>query len=486
MLNYINMTAGTLLHMANKGPEDKFLYGNPKMTYFKNVFTKARNFSFEFNKVTKSDGKIDLGRTVRVEIPSIGDLLSGVYLDFKLKDLKRTQNYTQKNTITDSNGLVALQVDDSLEPVFTSYVNGVGYNIIKEIKLLIGGVMIQKLNAELIFLINELHTDYNKTFSFRKMTRYSTTFSTGNTNQQNMTCHVQLPFFFSKDPGQYLPLCALTSSKIELEITLRSFEEILVRDFNTIPTGVVVPGTNGYQISNAELIGLGTVPASNEKYMEDVVGGLEYFDIITQNVYLDPEDQKLFKIAPKLDYMIELYHIGNEEHFNNPTGNSTYRVDIECKHPTKYIMWILQREDVKDAHIYENYSTDFDYRYGQGFYAFDADSHLINGTDIFVNNTAILDGINPVFISKATIYERFKGCNLSPFYVYNFALNPYSNEPTGSFNLSVYKKKSFEVSLVDEAKYTNGAVKTDILFRYYTSYFNILLISDGMAGLLYN
>ena len=91
MLNYINMTAGTLLHMANKGPEDKFLYGNPKMTYFKNVFTKARNFSFEFNKVTKSDGKIDLGRTVRVEIPSIGDLLSGVYLDFKLKDLKRTQ-----------------------------------------------------------------------------------------------------------------------------------------------------------------------------------------------------------------------------------------------------------------------------------------------------------------------------------------------------------------------------------------------------------
>ena len=32
------MVSGTLLHVGTKGPEDKHLYGNPKMTFFKNVF----------------------------------------------------------------------------------------------------------------------------------------------------------------------------------------------------------------------------------------------------------------------------------------------------------------------------------------------------------------------------------------------------------------------------------------------------------------
>ena len=87
------MVSGTLLHVGTKGPEDKFLYGNPKMTFFKNVFVKSRNFVLEYSKIPKSDGSIDLGRTFRIKIPKSGDLLAGIYIDFKLKDLKsRTKN----------------------------------------------------------------------------------------------------------------------------------------------------------------------------------------------------------------------------------------------------------------------------------------------------------------------------------------------------------------------------------------------------------
>tara|TARA_B100000963_G_C22633387_1_gene676195 strand:- start:2620 stop:4065 length:1446 start_codon:yes stop_codon:yes gene_type:complete len=481
------MTAGTLLHMGTKGPEDKFLYGNPKMTYFKNVFTKARNFALEFNKIPKSDGKVDFGKTIRMEIPQTGDLLAGIYFDFRLKDLKRTIPYTEKNVVIDpETDTSSLFIDNTLESRWTSYVNGIGYNIIKDVKLFIGGNLIQTLNAELIYLINEVHTEYNKTFSFRHMTKYSTNFSIGNTNNKNVRCHLQLPFYFSKDPGQYIPICALTNSKIEIQITLREFEECLVRDYNTTLEGAIIAGVDGYQFSGNSTIGKGDIPDTNEMYHEDVSGGIEYFDVITQNIYLDKEDQKLFRIAPKLDYMIELYHIGNQEIFHNPVANSTYSVDIECKHPTKYIIWLLQRDDVNKGHIYENYTFDFELRYGDGFYPFDVDSHLLEETDILVNNTAIMDGIDPIFLSKTQIYERFKGSTLNPFYLYNFALNPNSNEPTGTFNLSVYKKKTFQIRLVDEQNYTNNNKKTDILFRYYTSYFNILLISDGMAGLLYN
>ena len=46
--------------------------------------------------------------------------------------------------------------------------------------------------------------------------------------------------------------------------------------------------------------------------------------------------------------------------------------------------------------------------------------------------------------------------------------------------------KTNQTKLVNEENYTDKSVKSDVLFRYYTSYFDILVITDGMAGLLYN
>ena len=150
ILNYINMVSGNLLQIGLKGSEDRLLYGNPKMTYFKNVYSKARNFVSEYAKVTKFNNDIKFGDTFKVEIPNSGD------------DLKRKIIYTQQDLIK----------DESLRSRFTSYVNGIGFNIIKEIKLYIGGNLIQVLNGELIFLINELHSTYNKNKSFHHMTKY--------------------------------------------------------------------------------------------------------------------------------------------------------------------------------------------------------------------------------------------------------------------------------------------------------------------------
>ena len=61
------------------------------------------------------------------------------------------------------------------------------------------------------------------------------------------------------------------------------------------------------------------IPPKYTKYNEPVSGGIEYFDIITQKIYLDGDDQKLFKMCPKLDYLIEINQIGNQEIITNPT-----------------------------------------------------------------------------------------------------------------------------------------------------------------------
>ena len=153
------MGSGSLLLIGSNGPEDKFLYGNPKKTYFKNVFVKARNFALEYAKIPEANSNIDFGRTFKVSVPHSGDLLAGIYLDFTLSDLVREDNYTT------SGGNTTL-------PQFSSYVNGIGYNILKEVKLYIGGNHIQTLSGELIYIINELHSEHNKSQTFKHLAKF--------------------------------------------------------------------------------------------------------------------------------------------------------------------------------------------------------------------------------------------------------------------------------------------------------------------------
>ena len=478
ILNYINMVSGNLLQIGLKGSEDRLLYGNPKMTYFKNVYSKARNFVSEYAKVTKFNNDIKFGDTFKVEIPNSGDLLSGIYIDFKLDDLKRKIIYTQQDLIK----------DESLRSRFTSYVNGIGFNIIKEIKLYIGGNLIQVLNGELIFLINELHSTYNKNKSFHHMTKYYNKFSIGNLNNENVRCNLLIPFYFSKDPGQYLPLCSLTSSKIEVEISLHTFDKCIVRLHNIFSDtiGSRVPGINGYKKINDYLLPNGDVPNQYEKYIEDITGGIEYFDIITQKIFIDPEDQKLFKMCSKLEYLIELYHIGNQDIITDPVKDEFYTFDLVAKHPTKYLFWILQRKDVFDDNFFQNYSYDYGAKYDKGFYTFSINSHIIKNIEIIMNNVSILDGMDAIFFTNTQKYEKFDGSILYPIYLYNFSLSPNELKPSGTLNMSLFKNKEFKISLCDTKNFTNQNIKQDILFRYYTCYYNILSISDGFAGLVYN
>ena len=484
------MVSATLLHVGSKGPEDKHLYGNPKMTYFKNVFVKSRNFVIEYSKIPKTESYVDFDRTFRVKIPKSGDLLAGVYIDFKLKDLLRTgADYIASNQTPDT----------SKKARFTSYVNGIGYNIIRSIKLYIGGAHIQSLNSELIFLINRQNSEYNRIQMFDHMTNYIDSavssiggFSIGNHNVKDVKCSLWIPFYFSKNPGQYMPICALNNTDVELEISLRSFEECLLRQYNTDD---IAPGINGYNPADGGTGDSGTnlgndpnnpIPPKYTKYNEPVSGGIEYFDIITQKIYLDGDDQKLFKMCPKLDYLIEINQIGNQEIITNPTNGDEHVIEITAKHPTKYITWLLQREDVLKDNYYDNYTYDFGAKYDDGRPNYALSNELLKESDILINNNSLFEGIRTKFLTNIQTYERFKGISFMPIYLYNFSLSPDANDPSGTMNMSMYNKKHIRINLTDINNFTNQGKKENILLRYYTTYYNILSISDGLAGLIYN
>jgi hypothetical protein len=95
-----------LINIVTYGGQDLFLTGNPEITHFKSVYRRHTNFSSQSYKISFNDD-INFGKEVHVEIPSIGDLLSKVYLELEIPEvgLRRITNsiYNQQVIIPAQN-----------------------------------------------------------------------------------------------------------------------------------------------------------------------------------------------------------------------------------------------------------------------------------------------------------------------------------------------------------------------------------------------
>ncbi len=468
------MTIGNIIQLEAKGPEEEILYGNPQMTHFKKVFNRCTNFATDYYKVADNEIKsMDFGSRIKVKLLSNGDLLGGVYLYIKFTDLVRKTPFVNYDGST------------TLEPQFTSYVNGIGFNIIEEIKFFIGGQEIETLNGELIFLINELLNNYSKKQSFYKMNKYYPgSFEVGRTNTKNVNTLLYIPLFFSRASYSYLPLCALRNSEIYLDIKLKDANSCIINSYNVSNGLSPVPGVNGFDASGNPSP---SIVELNEIYNEQVKIGIDKIELFTKNIFLDHQEKKLF-MNSDIYTLIETFNIGTQDTFEEPNGHSQYTFPLDFYGPTKYIFWVLQREDVFNAKVLDNYTTSFNLKY-KGYYGFDTDDHLMDEAVIMVNNTELTNMKNAVFLSDIQMYDNFNsGTNLN-LYNFSFALNPQLSEPSGTLNFSRLHRKDLRIKLVDPSTYLNicdcNNINNKILLRTYSCSYNILRIRDGLGGLEY-
>ena len=471
------MVLGNLIQLSSVGSEDRFLYGNPQMTHFKKVYNRSSNFAINYSKVPfiGSTG-IDFGKEVKFNVPFKADLLGAVFFKISFSDLIRTTQFHNISSVT-------------YNAQFTSYVNGIGYNCFEYIKLYINGNLIQQFDSKLIFLINELNNDYTKKRSFYKMNAFkSEGFSIGNTNKNNINTTLLIPFF-SKDPSFALPLCSLTHSDVQIVIKFKEKDKNLIKRFNF--DGDTSLGLDGYEVAQGGNSGIsypssgkGIVPDQYEQYDEDVIAKIDSFEVFTENIFLDDLEKKMF-LNRELTYLIELYHIGNTHTIENPISNNIYNIDFEGNNPTKYIMWYLQREDVFNSNYYDNHTYSFPIKYDSSFYHTGTDNHILKDGIISLNNTDLNDTVDAIFLSDVEMYHKFNNSSEGIVYLFSFSLYPRDTEPSGTMNLSRVLYKNLKISLIDENKFTNNNFKPNILFKYYTCYNNILVIKDGLGGLMY-
>jgi len=405
---------GALLELAAKGEEDLNLIGNPTISFFKSVHKKHTNFS-KFEKKNIFYGQPTFGGKYTVKIERYGDLLTKMWLQIKLSGT--------------GNNLV-------------SWIKGVGNYMIKEVKIKFGGEEISKLSGEYIDIFHKYYFPIG----------HYNTYSSGVRNIQGHTntslpdeqvLLIPLPFWFTKDVSQSLPLISLQYTTIEIEVEFRPLIDLLYSGNN--------------KSSLTSLVNFNNI-TMNECFLYG-----EY-------IYLDENERTMYAGMQEINYLIEQYQ---EEDYSIETGTISRSLKINFNLPTKELIWIYRsqyHESINRWHLYDH----TDDNNNKSVEPFKDISLLLNGHD------RVDKRVSQYFRIIVPIYSH-NSSNNDLIYMYNFALDTDSIQPNGTLNLSKIDdtRLNIDFSTTGSSGIGSGTVKL-MAINY-----NFLKIKKGMAGIIY-
>ena len=427
------------------GPQDFYLTGNPQITFFKSVFRRHTRFSSKterifFDSQDPSFGSINSNAKIKKD----GDLLGDIFVR---ADITATCSGDNRYTV-----------------------NHFGNSLIKKVEFLLGKNVIDTQRSPWFQIYDELYTQNyedlvetgtsatgGKSTTITGTDKFTTrqrvkgdqplVFSGSSTYTKRL--YIPLNFWFNKHPGMYLPLVSLYRHEVELNFDLEE-ASVLIGD-NTNITNMSV---------NFQLYG----------------------NFIT----LDEDEKRKFSQSNH-EYIIEQVQMNDGEkgvvttssEETNGTELAEISYDLKFLHPVKYITWVIVNKGTNGSNS------------GQGpSYFCSLTNNSNTGNDASLGSGDLYIGgiereIN-LKMSYFTRYQPMKYCNNIPSLdrigFYSFAINPLSNEPSGTCNFSKIKDNFIRLKFSNN---TLANIKEKTLHIFAVSY-NILVITDGMGMLRYN
>lgn len=248
------MDAGALIQLVSHGAQDTYLTGNPQITFFKSYYRRHSAFAIEDIAVPCNNVPA-FGQRVSFTIARNGDLLRELALEIRMPDLTKYVGwYYLFETDTQSwRGPVAPGAFDegeypinasgvfyyppaasqlSVQPPYgkqarvivqdKQWCHLVGYRLLKEVSLEIGGQLIDRLYSDWLYIWSELTTPPGK---YDRLDGMRGSIEGGTVPE---VLHIPLPFWFHGNPGLALPLVALQYHEVRLVVSLETFANLVV------------------------------------------------------------------------------------------------------------------------------------------------------------------------------------------------------------------------------------------------------------------
>jgi len=304
---------GGLMQLVAYGAQDVYLTGNPQITFFKVVYRRHTNFAVEpIQQVW--NGSAEFGRTVTATLNRNGDLITNMYSVVELSGGSGAEW-----------GLGT--PDGNYSDLSWSYVRRLGYAMIAETKVEIGGSKIDEQYGDWLNIWYELSHKTGQERGHAAMIGDSPAYTGFSVTKEGSYLYIPLIYWFNRFNGLALPLIALQYHDVRVTIQYAPLTNCV--NFNCI-------STNAPSVSD-----LGITMVDNY--------------LLIDYVYLDSEERKRFAQASH-EYLIEQLQFTGSETL---TSNNKYRLNFN--HPSKYLIWVAHLDPYVNANDWLAYSPTNDW-----------------------------------------------------------------------------------------------------------------------------
>lgn len=339
----------SLLRILHSGVQDGRLLspkGQPDIKLFTKAFVRSGRFTTQWVRLD-FDTTPSFGNTCTLTIPRKGHLVTRLYLVTTMPDIA-TQQFKAR----------AAGGANFAGPKF-GWTNSLGHALINETSIEIGGSTVERLNGQLLEVLDEFYSPLEKQISMNRLIhRKDNGFSVdsfGTVDERPSVVVTPLPYWFScGDSGLALPIDAIQSDLVRLSVRFNPINSLYVSSahvplpntnpvagdgyfpiisspfYVTNPAGKPVFGLNGNP-TQSTLVSV--IP--NIKMPDNLSIGDTY--ILAEYVYLDKPEANRFRLS---DIKIPIVQHYQFEPFDSQGMNMiNYRFNVP--NPTRNLFFYL-------------------------------------------------------------------------------------------------------------------------------------------------
>lgn len=513
---------GGLIQLVAYGYENIYLCGDPQITFFKVVYRRHTNFAIE--QIPQSfTNTPNFGKSYSCFISKNADLVGQIYLVITLPKIRQFNNEFSK----------------------FAWVKRIGYSMIKTIEIEINGQTIDYHYGEYLSIWSELTGDFTggNSRGLNKMIGDIPELTEFSSSKEQYTLYVPLKFWFCNCSGNAIPLVSLQYSTVKINVEFEDVKkcykitpshyiqcrddivnfiegEYIQQNINGIINAGIfsnydinakrlyyykissnkltsIPVASNFDSSNANITQINQILISQIGAQYTIVGqtsGYSTFPefnnftkiysiselrnlnivncyILADYYFLDDDERMKFSQV-KHDYIIEQLYFTPDILINGNMCNA----NIIVEHPCKLMIWLVQMNYIYDAKDLYNYTDSYINNSNKPI-----GKNLINSQTILLNGNTRLSLRNASYFDNVQIFQNFKNNISHGLNIYSFSMYPLMKQPYGSCNMSQIDLVQISMKLSNIINVNNPAS-----FRCYSSCYNVLRITNGLAGLVFS
>lgn len=485
---------GGLIQLVGVGAQNELVNGNPSMTHFRAVYRRHTNFAMDQIRMPFTASNLEFPatgtRTISCRIDRYAQLLHDCYLVLTLPDIWSPLKYL--GTSLPPPGYPAT---NSIGYEF-EWIENIGYNLIDHVDITMNGQVIQRLRGEWLKLYSYMTHDANKralvdemvgnvrelydpAHAYDREGQYPhaiTPIGLPTASPQTLVPEpsirsrqlvIPLHFWFCENPGLALPLVSLQNSEVYINVTLRSINDLYTvvdvnpaSPTNTYGQRIKPTGDTAYNALNLFLspplsTGLPSNPTLTTWFPDPYVEG--------NFIYLTEAEMNQLARADQTFLVKTVQYISKEGQFGGNTD-----IELPMFNLVTRIVFACQRSDrilVNDWDNYTNWANPMRAPWSSitntgdtitGLYSSGQQqvssvfprSALIDGVILFDGKERIQTKPLP-FFSLLQMYRYTTGQipDLPGVFMYSFALDHSSYQPSGAVNGSMFNKIILRLTL---------------------------------------